>query len=296
MDDAADCPKLLPTSPPPSSTSTNLTKTTIDSPLTIPLCIRIPLLKKPSRLPPNLLQPLLLPQSTVNLTHTEAPITPTHHNLSPATCPIHIYFTLQVLPKSTIANNPTDQQRIDSYCNSLVDALKALYKIDETIALWPFSDPLAPKSALLTNAQSLGHSIHQLTCYFDFLQIQNNFPPCYVHILLSFSMKMEDFMENVHLMFADIHANLYKRPFQVAQFTYLGWLLGSHEDLFIPTLETLLQETILKVAMLPTPTPKLGLMYEPIWDSTKKSDQEKEKVTTKCGKQGIWLFTSTLKH
>jgi len=89
----------------------------------------------------------------------------------------------------------------------------------------PFLIPLPPKVHFLLMPKALD-SIRQLSCYSDFLQIQNNFPPCYVHMLLSFSMKMEDFMENLHLMFADMHANLYKRPLQVAQFTYLGWLLG----------------------------------------------------------------------
>jgi len=92
-----------------------------------------------------------------------APATPTHHNLSPATCPFRFYYTLQIVAKSPASKTPTAQQCIDGYRDSLVDALEALYKVDKTIALWPFTEPNALENALLMNPQSLGHSIHQLS-------------------------------------------------------------------------------------------------------------------------------------
>ncbi len=104
-------------------------------------------------------------------------------------------------------------------------------------------------------------------------------------ILLGFNMEFEDFMENARVMLPDVHAKLYKRPLQAPHVTCLGWLLGSHDDLALSPLETLLQEVILKSASSPIPSPKLALTYKPIWDGTKKSDRAKDK---KIGRQGIW--------
>jgi len=91
------------------------------------------------------------------------------------------------------------QQRVDSYRDNLVDLLEALYKIDESIVLWPS----AHKVELLTNPLSLGYTITQITKYFSGLKIKNDFAPFYVSILLSFSMPFVDLMENVRMMFAD---------------------------------------------------------------------------------------------
>jgi len=43
-------------------------------------------------------------------------------------------------------------------------------------------------------------------------------------------------------------------PPATEQVTCVGWLLGSHEDLCIPTLKKLLQEAILQVSTSPIPT------------------------------------------
>jgi len=67
-------------------------------------------------------------------------------------------------------------------------------------------------------------------------------------------------------------------PLQVEQVTCIGWLLGSHEDLCIQTMEKLLQEALLQVSSSPIPTPRLALSYKSIWDGLKKSDRDKEKA------------------
>jgi len=71
---------------------------------------------------------------------------------------------------------PTAQQQIDGYHDSFINALEVLYKIDKTIALWPFSDPTALESVLLMNLQSLGHLVHQLSRYFNSFWICNDSP------------------------------------------------------------------------------------------------------------------------
>jgi len=187
---------------------------------------------------------------------TSAP-TPTRNNHSLASCPFRFYFNMQVTPKSPAIANPLAKQRVDTYRNNLVDLLEALYKIDNTITLWPFTEPAATELDLLTNPVSLGASITQLTKYFQGLQIRNEFAPFYVLILLGFSMVYEEFMEYVCLMFVDHKAYLYKHPLQAEQVTCVRWLLGSHEDMCIPTLEKLLQEAILCMSTSPSPTPCL---------------------------------------
>jgi len=216
-------------------------------------------------------------QSRATLMASQA--TPTRNNRSPASRPFRFYFNMRVSPKCPAIANLSAQQRVDAYRDNLVDLLESLYKIDNTIALWPFKEPLASESELLTNPTSLGSSITQLTKYFQGLRIRNEFSPFSVSILLGFSMAFEDFMEYVRLMFADHKAYLYKRPLQEENVTTVGWLLGSHEDLCLPSLEKLLQETILRVSSSPSPTPKLALSYKSIWDGSKKSDRDKENET-----------------
>jgi len=199
---------------------------------------------------------------------------------------------MKVTPKSLAIANPSAQQRVDAYRDNLVDLLEALYKIDNTMALWPFTEPSAPESDLLTNPTSLGASITQLTKYFQGLQIRNEFSPFFVSILLGFSMPYDEFMEYVRLMFADHKAYLYKRPLQAEQVTCVGWLLGSHDDLCLPSLEQLLQEAILHVSSSPIPTPRLALTYKSIWDGSKKSDRDQEKAKTffKSERQGLYAL------
>ena len=212
--------------------------------------------------------------------------TPPRHNLSPASRPFRFYFNLQVQPSQPLVNNPTAQQRIDAYRASFIAVLEALYKIDETIALWPFEEPTIHEAGLLTNPTALGHSIHQITRFFDGFRIRNDFPPCYVVVLLGFSMDFDVFMENARVMLPDAHAKLYKRLLQAPHVTCIGWLLGSHDDLALPPLERLLQEVLLKTASTPIPTPKIALTYKPIWDGSKRSDRAPSSFKT--GRQGTW--------
>jgi len=81
-------------------------------------------------------------------------------------------------------------------------------------------------------------------------------------------------------MFADFKANLYKRLLLAEQVTCIDWLLGSHKDLYVPTLENLLQEAILQVSSSPIPTPSLALMYKSSWDGSKNLTGRKRKQTT----------------
>jgi len=215
--------------------------------------------------------------------------TPPRNNLSPASRSHRFYFNLQVLPSPPpLANNSTAQQRIDAYHSSLIAVLEALLKIDETVALWPFLEPTIHEAGLLTNPTALGHSIHQLTRFFDGLRIRNDFPPAYLVILMGFSMEYEVFMENARLMLTDVHAKLFKRPLQAPHVTSLGWLVGSHGDMSLPPLEQLLQDTISQIATSPIPSPKLALSFKPIWDGTKKSARTRDPLQSGC--QGLWAI------
>jgi len=168
---------------------------------------------------------------------TASQATPTQNNHLPASCPVCFYFNMKVTPKSPATANLLTQQWVDAYRDNLVDLLEALYKIDNTITLWPFMEPMAPESELLTNPTSLGALITQLTKYFQGLWICNEVSPFYVSILLGFLMAFEEFMEYVQLVFANHKAYLYKRLLQAENVTTMGWLLSSHEDLCLPTLE-----------------------------------------------------------
>jgi len=107
----------------------------------------------------------------------ESQATPMRNNGSPASHPFWFYFNLHVVPKYPLIKNPMAQQHVYGYCNNLVDLLEALYKIDKSITVWPFTEPMASKSELLTNPLSLGHTITQLTKYFSGLKIKNDFSP-----------------------------------------------------------------------------------------------------------------------
>jgi len=219
--------------------------------------------------------------------------TPTRNNHSPASRPFRYYFNMQVTPKRLAIVNPSAQQRVEAYHDNLVNLLETLYSIDNMVALWPFMEPKATESDLLTNPKNLGALITQLTKYFQGLCIRNEFEPFHVSILLGFSMAYEKFMEYVHLMFVDHKAYLYKRALQAEQVTCVGWLLGSHEDMCIPTFEKLLQEAILRVSTSPSPTPRLALTYKSVWDGSKKLDREKEKAKKsffKSGCQGLYAL------
>jgi len=74
---------------------------------------------------------------------------------------------MQVTPKHSAIVNPLAQEQVDAYHDNLVDLLKALYKINDMVTLWPFMEPAATKSKLLTNPMSLGALITQLTKYFQ---------------------------------------------------------------------------------------------------------------------------------
>jgi len=93
-------------------------------------------------------------------------------------------------------------------------------------------------------------------------------------------------------MFADHKAYLYKHPLQAEQVTCVGWLLGSHDNLCLPSLEQLLQEAILWVSSSPIPTPQLVLTYKSIWDGLKKSDRDQEKAKSffKSERKGLYTI------
>jgi len=103
-------------------------------------------------------------------------VTPTWNNCSPAFCPLCVYFNMKVTPKSPAIANLSAQQWVDAYHDNLMDLLEALYKIDNMITLWPFTELTAPELELLTNPTSLGALITQLMKYFQGLHICNEFP------------------------------------------------------------------------------------------------------------------------
>jgi len=112
-----------------------------------------------------------------------------------------------------------------------VSVLETLYKIDNTVALWPFNEPVVHEGGLLTNPSALGHSITQLMMYFHELHIWNEFLLTYVVILLGFLMEYKEFMDYAKLMLPEAHAMMYKWALQAPYVTCLGWLLGMHDDL-----------------------------------------------------------------
>jgi len=98
------------------------------------------------------------------------------------------------------------QQCIDAYHSGLIAVVETLYKIDEMVALWPFTKPTIHEAGLLTNPTSLGHSIHQLTLFLR-VYIFGMTSLCLTWIfLMGFSMDYNAFMGNAQLMLTNIHA------------------------------------------------------------------------------------------
>jgi len=146
------------------------------------------------------LNPSQLPPPPTNAPHDQwyNPSPPWHNTtLSHASQPFQTYFNMLVTSKSPLTNNPSAQQHVDAYWDNLVDLLKALYKINDCIALWPFTKWLAWESDLLTNPSSLAYLTKQLTWKFHGLWIRNENSPFYVSILLGFSMAFEVYGKHV---------------------------------------------------------------------------------------------------
>jgi len=105
----------------------------------------------------------------------------------------------------------------------------------------------------------------------------------YVHCLIGFDMDYDKFMSSVTVMLADIPAKIYKRLIQVPHITTLGWLFGMHEDLSLPSLESLLQDTTKLLAPNQSPPIQFGLTYKPIYDGTLRKERDKNHS------QGKWV-------
>jgi len=60
---------------------------------------------------------------------------------------------------------------VGSYCLSLVWVVEELYKVDNTISLFPYGKPDSNESLILKMGSSLGDSLSQLSTYFDGLHL-----------------------------------------------------------------------------------------------------------------------------
>jgi len=67
---------------------------------------------------------------------------------------------------------------VGSYRLSLVCVVEELYKVNNTISLFPYGKPNSNKSLILKMGSSLGDSLSQLSNYFDGLRLTRDaYPP-----------------------------------------------------------------------------------------------------------------------
>jgi len=125
---------------------------------------------------------------------------------------------------------PTATMKLKAYHQSFVKAIEALIHVDDSLALWPFEDALAPESALLTNPQSLGPSISQILKDFDSFWVSKTFSLAYINCLIGFNMDQDAFMQSTSSMLADIPVKIYICTLQVPHVTCLGWLFGTQKS------------------------------------------------------------------
>jgi len=171
--------------------------------------------------------------------------------------------------------------KLEAYHKSFVKVIDALIHVNDSLAIWPFKDALAPESALLTNPQSLGSSISQTLKYFDRFWISKTFSLAYVNCLIGFNMDQDAFMQSASSMLLDIPVQIYKCTLQVPHITCLSWIFGTHENLAIKDFEQLLQDTAAQLALHQTPAVLFGLNFKPIWDGSSRKDREKDKSHNK---------------
>jgi len=76
---------------------------------------------------------------------------------------------------------------VGSYCLSLVWVVEELYKVDNTISLFPYGKPDSDEFLILKMGSSLGDSLSQLSTYFDGLHLTRDaYPPLFVSVLHGF--------------------------------------------------------------------------------------------------------------
>jgi len=77
-----------------------------------------------------------------------------------------LYFDLVVPNALTVGSD-----LVGSYRLSLVRVVEELYKVDNTISLFPYGKPDSDESIILKMGSSLGDSLSQLSNYFDGLRL-----------------------------------------------------------------------------------------------------------------------------
>jgi len=186
---------------------------------------------------------------------------------------------------------PLDQKasttlKLKAYCQGLIKVIDALTHINNTLAFWLYNNPDSLESDLLTKPSTLGTSIHQILQFFDEFHINKELLMSYVHCLIRFDMDYDKFVLSVTIMLEDIPAKIYKHSIQVPHITSLGWLFGMHEDLLLPSFESLLHDTIKLLAPNQSPSIQFGLTYKPIYNGTPHKEREKSlswKMGHACG-------------
>jgi len=111
---------------------------------------------------------------------------------------------------SPIRSEVTSTLKLETYHQSFIKVIIALTHIDNTLAFWPYENPNALESDLLTKPDTLGSSIHQTLQYFNEFCINKELSMLYIHCLISFNMEYNKFMQSVTVMLEDILANIYK--------------------------------------------------------------------------------------
>jgi len=93
-----------------------------------------------------------------------------------------LYFDLVVPNAPTVGSD-----MVASYHLSLIRVVEELYKVDNTISLFPYGKLDSNKSLILKMGSSLGDTLSQLSTYFDGLRLTRDaYPPLFVSILLGF--------------------------------------------------------------------------------------------------------------
>jgi len=160
---------------------------------------------------------------------------------------------------------------VASYCQSLVNYMEELHKVDSTISLFPFGQSFPDESLVLKLGSTLGSTLSQLSPYLDGLWLAHNaYPPLFVSIFLGFDSDKDLFVPNCQAHLNGIGTRISLRPLQEAKVSPAGWIFGTHGDTDPAHMEHLIHKAL--DATYPNHNLCLGFRLKQLWCGSKKTD------------------------
>jgi len=188
-----------------------------------------------------------------------------HAKLGPDLCTHVLYFDL-VVPNAQTAG----LDHVGCYHLSLTWVMEALFKVDNTISLFPYGLPQSSECNILKMGSTLGESVSQLSSYFDGLCLARDaYPQLFVSILLGFNSKDDLFVPNCQAQLNCMGVHITLRPLQCAKVFAAGWVFGTHSDMD-PALSKTIHEAL--DSYYPGNDICLGFQLKQLWSGAKKTE------------------------